>query len=153
MKVILLSDVDGLGRKDDIVEVNDGYARNFLLKRKMALEATTSNLNSVQVKKGAQAEKARREREDAQRFSGVLSGQKVVLEMKAGEGGKLYGAVTNSDIAGALGKLGHSVDKKNISIKSPIKGAGDYEVTVKLYSDISANVTVQVIAVNGTDRI
>ena len=148
MKVILLYDVDGLGKTDDIVEVNDGYARNFLLKRKMALEATASNLNSVQVKKGAQSAKAVRAREEAQSLASKLSGRKVVLEMKSGEGGKLYGAVTTSDIASALSKIGYPVDKKNVTIKSPIKGAGEYEVAVKLHSDISAKVTVEVITVS-----
>lgn len=148
MKVILLADVNGLGKADDIVNVNDGYARNFLLKRKLALEATPSNLNSIKVKKGAQAERARREREEAQAVGAKLSGQRVVLEMKAGEGGKLYGAVTSSDIAGALGELGYPVDKKNLSLKSPIKTAGEYDVAVKLHSDVSVNVTVEVTAVN-----
>ncbi|MBN1775481.1 MAG: 50S ribosomal protein L9 [Clostridiales bacterium] len=144
MKVILLSDVNGLGKADDIVDVNDGYARNFLIKRKMALEATVSNLNSIRLKKGSQAEKARKEKEEAQSVASKLAGQKVVLEMKAGEGGKLYGAVTSADVAEALGKLGFSADKKNISIKGPIKSAGEYETTVKLHSEVSVNVTVEV---------
>ncbi|MDD4094712.1 MAG: 50S ribosomal protein L9 [Oscillospiraceae bacterium] len=144
MKVILLSDVNGLGKADDIVDVNDGYARNFLIKRKMALEATVSNLNSIRLKKGSQAEKARKEKEEAQSVASKLAGQKVVLEMKAGEGGKLYGAVTSADVAEALGKLGFSADKKNISIKGPIKSAGEYEATVKLHSEVSVNVTVEV---------
>ncbi|MBN1891437.1 MAG: 50S ribosomal protein L9 [Clostridiales bacterium] len=148
MKVILLADVNGLGKVDDIVNVNDGYARNFLLKRKLALEATPSNLNSIKVKKGAQAERARREREEAQAVAAKLSGQRVVLGMKAGEGGKLYGAVTSADIADALGELGYQVDKKNVSLKSPIKTAGEYDVAVKLHSDVSVNVTVEVTAVN-----
>lgn len=144
MKVILLSDVDGLGKTDDIINVNDGYARNFLIKRKMALEATVSNLNSVRLKKGSLAEKARREKEEAQSIASKLSGQSVVLEMKSGEGGKLYGAVTSTDIAEALGKFGFSVDKKNISIKGPIKIAGEYEVTIKLHTEVSVNVKVEV---------
>ncbi len=144
MKVILLSDVDGLGKADDIVNVNDGYARNFLIKRKVALEATVSNLNSIRLKKGSQAEKARKEKEEAQSVASKLAGQKVVMEMKAGEGGKLYGAVTSADVAEALGKLGFSADKKNISIKGPIKSVGEYEATVKLHSEVSVNVTVEV---------
>jgi large subunit ribosomal protein L9 len=144
MKVILLLDVDGLGKADDIVDVNDGYARNFLFKRKMALEATVSNLNSIRLKKGSQAEKAKREKENAQSVASKLSGQKVILEMKAGEGGKLYGAVTSADVADSLGKLGFSTDKKNISIKGPIKSVGEFEATVKLHSEVSVNITVEV---------
>ncbi len=144
MKVILLSDVDGLGKADDIVNVNDGYARNFLIKRKMALEATVSNLNSIRLKKGSQAEKARREKEEAQSVASGLNGQKVVLAMKAGEGGKLYGAVTSADIAEALREMGFSADKKNISVKGPVKTAGEYEATVKLHADVSVNIILEV---------
>ena len=144
MKVILLSDVEGLGKADDIFNVSDGYARNFLLKRKVALEATASNLNSIRLKKGSLAEKARKEKEDAQEVAAKLSGRKAVLEMKSGEGGRLYGAATSADIAGALAKLGYIVDKKNIQLKSPIKTAGEYEVTVKLHADVTVNITVEV---------
>ncbi len=148
MKVILLSDVDGLGKADDIVNVNDGYARNFLLKRKLALEATASNLNSVRMKKGALAERAKREKEEAEEIAARISGQKIILQLKAGEGGKLYGAATSADISEGLKKLGFTVDKKNISLKSPIKTAGEYEISLKLHPEVAVTITVEVKTVN-----
>ena len=144
MKIILLEDTKGLGKKDDIVEVNDGYGRNFLIKKGTALEATPENLNSVRVKRGALLEKARREKEDAKEVGENMQGKTFVLQMKSGEGGKLYGAVTAMDIAEVLKKEGFTVDKKNITIKNPIKTAGTFEVSVKLHTDVSVLVYVAV---------
>lgn len=144
MKVILLSDVKSLGKTDDIVEVNDGYARNFLIKKGVALEATSANLNSVRVKKGAIAEKIRREKEEAKAMADKMRDQTFVLEMKSGEGGRLYGAVTAMDIAAALEKAGFSVDKKNISLKNSIKSAGVHDVDVKLYTDVHTQIKVEI---------
>ena len=147
MKVILLEDVKGLGKADDIVEVNDGYARNFLFKKNMALESTPSNLNSIKIKKAAQAERARRHFEECKETGSKLAGQTFKLEMKAGEGGRLYGAVTALDIAAAVSKAGFVIDKKNLTIKNPIKAIGSYDVAVKLHTEVSVNIKVQVIAV------
>jgi len=144
MKIILLEDTKGLGKKDDIVEVNDGYGRNFLIKKGTALEATPENLNSVRVKRGALLEKARREKEDAKEVGENMQGKTFVLQMKSGEGGKLYGAVTAMDIAEVLKKEGFAVDKKNVTIKNPIKTAGTFEVSVKLHTDVSVLVYVAV---------
>ena len=144
MKIILLEDVKGLGKKDDIVEVNDGYGRNFLIKKGVALEATPENLNSIRVKKGALAEKARREKEEAEVIGEKMKDKSFVLEMKSGEGGKLYGAVTAMDIAEVLEQAGYSVDKKNITIKNPIKAAGTFDVLVKLHTDVSVPIFVVV---------
>ncbi|NLT11891.1 MAG: 50S ribosomal protein L9 [Clostridiaceae bacterium] len=147
MKVILLEEVKGLGKADDIVEVNDGYARNFLFKKDLALEATPSNLNSIKIKKAAQAERARRHLEECKEMGSKLSGQTFKLEMKTGEGGRLYGAVTASDIAAAVAKSGYKVDKKNITIKNPIKAIGVYDIVAKLHTEVSVTIKVQVAAV------
>ena len=144
MKVILLEDVKGLGKADDIVDVSDGYGRNFLIKKGAALEATPANLNSVRVKKNALAERSKREREEAQAIGAKLQGQTIAMNMKSGEGGKLYGAVTAMDIAGALSDAGFSVDKKNITIANPIKSAGTFEVNVKLHTDVTVQIVIAV---------
>ena len=146
MKVILLADVKILGKADDIVEVNDGYARNFLFKKKLALEATPTNLNAIKLKKGSLAEKSRRELIAAQEAGRTLAGQNITLEMKSGEGGRLYGAVTAMDVAAALEKKGYKIDKKQISIKNPIKMIGSCEVGLKLHPEVSVNITVDVVA-------
>ena len=146
MKCILLADVKGLGKKDDIVEVNDGYARNFLLKKKLACEATADNMNKNKLKKGAEAEQARRLLEEAKANGKLLDGKTVKLEVKTGEGGRLYGAVTAMDVAEAIKKAGFEVDKKNVDIKNPIKACGTYEVTAKLHAKVSVKVNVEVVA-------
>jgi len=144
MKVILLTEVKGLGKADDVVEVNDGYARNLLFKKNLALEATPVNLNAIKLKKGSLAEKARRELLEAKENGKKLSDQRISLTMKSGEGGRLYGAVTAMDIAAVLEKQGYKIDKKHILIKTPIKAVGSFEVTLKLHADVSVNITVDV---------
>lgn len=144
MKVILLSDVKGLGKTDDIVEVSDGYARNFLFKKNVALEATPSNLNTIKNRKGAIAEKARRDLEEAKVAGAGLAGKRIILSMKTGEGGRLYGSVTAGDIADALEKQGFKADKKNITMKSPMKTTGEYEAVVKLHSEVTVSIVVEV---------
>jgi len=144
MKVILLTEVKGLGKADDVVEVNDGYARNLLFKKNLALEATPVNLNAIKLKKGSLAEKARRELLEAKENGKKLSDQRITLTMKSGEGGRLYGAVTAMDIAAILEKQGYKIDKKHILIKTPIKAVGSFEVTLKLHVDVSVNITVDV---------
>jgi len=144
MKVILLTEVKGLGKADDVVEVNDGYARNLLFKKNLALEATPVNLNAIKLKKGSLAEKARRELLEAKENGKKLSDQRITLTMKSGEGGRLYGAVTAMDIAAILEKQGYKIDKKHILIKTPIKTVGSFEVTLKLHADVSVNITVDV---------
>lgn len=144
MKVILLTEVKGLGKADDVVEVNDGYARNLLFKKNLALEATPVNMNAIKLKKGSLAEKARRELLEAKENGRKLTDQRISLTMKSGEGGRLYGAVTAMDIAAALEKQGYKIDKKHILIKNPIKAVGSFDVTLKLHADVSVNITVDV---------
>ncbi|NLW11413.1 MAG: 50S ribosomal protein L9 [Clostridiaceae bacterium] len=144
MKVILLQDVKGHGKADDIVEVNDGYARNFLFKKNLALEATPANLNSVRNKKKAEAAKAERELEDAREVGARLKDQIFTLQVKCGEGGRLYGAITSMDIAAVLEKAGYSVDKRNITIKTQIKNLGDFEADVKLHPKVTVKIGIKV---------
>ena len=147
MKVILLTEVKGLGKADDVVEVNDGYARNLLFKKNLALEATPTNMNAIKLKKGSQAQKARRELMDAQENGAKLSEQRIAVDMKAGEGGRLYGAVTAMDISAALEKQGYKIDKKQIIIKNPIKSVGSFEVTLKLHTEVSVTISIDVRAI------
>ncbi len=144
MKVILLKDVKGLGKANDVVEVNDGYGRNFLLKQKVAREFSAANMNDVKMKKGAAAEHARRELEAAKEKYNELNGRKFTYKVKCGEGGKLYGAVTAMDVSEILKKEGFDVDKKNLTIKTAIKTVGTYSVKVKLHTEVSCEVTLEV---------
>lgn len=144
MKVILLKDVKGLGKANDVVEVNDGYGRNFLLKQKVAREFSAANMNDVKMKKGAAAEHARRELEAAKEKYNELNGRKFAYKVKCGEGGKLYGAVTAMDVSEILKKEGFDVDKKNLTIKTAIKTVGTYSVKVKLHTEVSCEVTLEV---------
>lgn len=147
MKVILLSDVKGLGKKNDVVEVSDGYARNCLFKKNLAKETNAANLNEIKLKKGAEAEHARRELEAAKELSGKLGGKSFTMQVKGGEGGKLYGAVTAADISEVLKKEGYDINKKNVVISTPIKTAGSCDVRIKLHPKVSCMITVVVEAV------
>lgn len=145
MKVILLQDVKGSGKKGDIKEVADGYARNFLLAKGLALEATSKNLSDLAGKKASEQHKIDVEKQSAQDTADAVNGKKVVTKAKAGQGGKLFGAVTAGNIADLIeAQLGHKIEKKKISI-GEIKGFGTYEADIRLYNGISAKVTVEVI--------
>lgn len=144
MKLILLQDVKGLGKANDVVDVNDGYGRNFLMKKGLAKESTAANLNEVKLKQGAKAEHERRALEAAKELSEKLGGKEFVLKMKCGEGGKLYGAVTNSDISDALKKEGFDIEKKQVVINNPIKAVGRFGVRIKLHPKVSCEVTIEV---------
>lgn len=144
MKVILLADVKGLGKVNDVVEVNDGYGRNFLLKQKLARESSAANLNDVKQKKGAQEEHARRELEEAKALAKKLDGQKFSYTVKCGEGGKLYGAVTAMDIAGVLKENGFDIPKKNIVINGAIKSVGTCNVRIKLHTKVSCEIIIDI---------
>ncbi len=143
MKVLLLQDVRGTGKKDDIVEVSEGYGRNYLLPRKLAKEATAETLNSVKHAKEAQAHREELKRQEADVKSRELKGKVIQLVARGGENGKLYGSVTNDMIAQALKEQhGIDVDKRKIEQEEPIKTAGQSFVTVKLYSGISVRMLV-----------
>lgn len=143
MKVLLLQDVRGSGKKDDIVDVNDGYARNYLIPHKLAKEATSETLNSVQRAKDAQAHREEVKRQEAEAKSRELKGKIIQLTAKGGENGKLYGSVTGDMIAEALkNQFGVEIDKRKIEQEEPIRTAGESFVTVKLWAGISVRMQV-----------
>ena len=140
MKVILLSDVKGTGKKGELVNVNDGYARNFLFPKKLAKEASAQALNELKNAQEAQAFKKKTEEEAARKTAAALEGKSVKLTAKAGKGDKLFGSVTAKEIAEALRQYGVEVDKRKISLSADIKSFGTFECEVKLYTGISAKI-------------
>lgn len=147
MKVILLQDVKGTGAKGSIVEVNDGYARNFLLARKLAKEATPEAINAARQAESAKQHKKSVEAREAQELAQQLSGKKVKLSVRAGENGKLFGAITSKEIAEAIGaQLGMKVDKKNVEISGNIKQLGSYDVLLRVYAETTAKIVVEIAA-------
>ncbi|KJS18176.1 MAG: 50S ribosomal protein L9 [Peptococcaceae bacterium BRH_c4b] len=147
MKVILLQDVKGQGKKDQIVNVSDGYARNFLIPRGLAVEATEGKVKDL-ARQTAYADKKKSQEEDAARgLAARMSGLTVQVSGKAGEGGKLFGAVGNKDIAEALEKQhGFNIDKKKIILKEPLKTLGVFPVTIKLHPVAQVEIQVAVVA-------
>ncbi|HIS93023.1 MAG TPA: 50S ribosomal protein L9 [Candidatus Alectryocaccomicrobium excrementavium] len=147
MKVILLSDVKGTGKKDQIVEVSDGYARNFLLPRKLAREATNEALNAIDTAKRAAKHRDDVKREQAEQKARELKGKVVVLRLRAGENGRLYGSVTNEQIADALREQhGVEVDKRKIELEEPVKAVGQVLATVRLAAGVSTRMIVNIVA-------
>ena len=145
MKVILLQDVKGKGKKGQMIEVSDGYARNFMLPKKMAMEATPDAINTMRMNDKAAAEKAARERAEAMEVSKKLRELTLTVTAKGGGAGRLFGSVTNQEIADALAKqTGIKLDKRKIVIADPIKNVGTYTVTCKLGYEISAPLTVKI---------
>ena len=145
MKVILLQDVKGKGKKGQMLEVSDGYARNFMLPKKIAIEATPDDINTMRMNDKAAAEKAAKERAEAMEISKKLRELTVTVTAKGGGAGKLFGSVTNQEIADALkAATGITLDKRKIVISDPIKNVGTYTVTCKLGYEISAPLTVKI---------
>lgn len=145
MKVILLQDVKKLGKKGDVIEASDGYARNFLFPRKLAEEATANGLHVLNAKKENERKKKLAELEAAQKLAGELKGKEVTINAKAGESGRLFGAITNKDIAEAINsKYNLSIDKKKI-VMDTIKIAGGYDIEVKLYPEVSTKMKVIIV--------
>ena len=145
MKVILLQDVKGTGKKDQIVEASDGFARNYLIPRKMAREATSEAINAIEKSKSADKHREDVRRAEAEERSRKLKGKVVQLTVRGGENGKLYGTVTNDQIAAALKEQhGVEVDKRKLELEEPIKSAGQAFVTLKLMAGISTRMIVNV---------
>ena len=145
MKVILLQDVKGKGKKGQMIEVSDGYARNFMLPRKIAVEATADAVNTMRMNDKAAAEKAARERAEAMEISKKLREMTLTVTAKGGGAGRLFGSVTNQEIADALAKnTGIKLDKRKIVISDPIKNVGTYTVNCKLGYEITAPLTVKI---------
>ena len=146
MKVILLQDVKGKGKKGQMLEVSDGYARNFMLPKKLAIEATADAVNTMRMNDKAAAEKAAKERAEALEISRKLREMTLTVTAKGGGAGRLFGSVTNQEIADALkASSGIALDKRKIVVSDPIKSVGTYTVTCKLGYEISAPLTVKIV--------
>lgn len=145
MKVILLCDVKDIGKKDDIVNVSDGYARNFLYPRKWAMEATPQAIAVVERKREAARKLEAERRAAAEKVASKLAGKVVELKAKCGDKGRLYGSVTSAEVADALNaRYEVEIDKKKIDIKSAVRALGDYEMIVHVYPNITAKMTLRV---------
>jgi len=142
MKVILNENIPNLGEKGEIKDVASGYARNYLIPKKMALEVTPGRLKDLQMKEEQNARKAAREIEMAKELGEKIEGRSFTMKVKAGEEGRLFGSVTSGDIAGALEVEGIKVDKKKIALDDPIKTLGTFELQVKLHPQVSVPITV-----------
>lgn len=146
MKVILLADVKGTGKKNDVIEVSDGYARNCLLKKKLAIEATSTEVNAVQNKLKAQEFHKAEEVKKWKELAAAMKNAEVKCSVKCGENGKIFGSVTSKEIAEKLAEAGYDIDKKKIILKEPIKTPGNYVVEVKFLPDVSTKIKVNVSA-------
>ena len=145
MKVILLQDVKGKGKKGQMIEVSDGYARNFMLPKKLAIEATPDAINTMRMNDKATQERIAREKAEALEVSKKLRAMTLTVKAKGGGAGRLFGSVTNQEIADALAKsAGIKLDKRKIVISDPIKAVGTYTVTCKLGYEINAPLTVKI---------
>ena len=145
MKVLLLQDVKAQGKKGEIVEVNDGYARNFLIKKGLAKEATAGVINETNQKNAQEAKNKAAALKAAQDIAAQLDTKEVEVSIKMGDNGKFFGSVTNKEIADALLAMGYDIDKKKIIIKDAIKAAGVYGVEVKIYPGVSFTINVKVV--------
>ena len=145
MKIILLEDVKSLGKKGEIVNVNDGYARNFILPKKLGVEATGKNLNDLKLQKNNEKKVAQENLDAAKKLAAELAEGKVELAIKVGEGGRAFGSVSSKEIAAAVKEqMGLDVDKKKIQLKEAIKSLGTHIVAVKLHPEVTAELKVSV---------
>ncbi len=145
MKVILLQDVRALGKKGDVKEVADGYARNFLFAKKLAQPADKANLNSLSHEKEMTRIREEKALAAAKETAKAMQGKVVVLQGKAGEGGRLFGSITTADIAAALEKNGVSIDKRKIELPEPIKTLGQHKAVLKLHSSVHCDIILNVV--------
>ena len=149
MKVILLQDVKSLGKKGEIVNVSDGYARNFVLPKKLGVEANSANMNDLKLQKANADKVAQEQLAAAKELAALLETKEVVLTMKAGEGGKVFGSVSSKEIAAAAKtQCGLELDKKKIQLPDAIKALGVYEVNVKLHMKVTGKLKVKVVEEN-----
>jgi len=152
MKVILIDEIRGLGSRGDVINVKEGYARNYLLPKNLAREATPGNLKSVEQEKKKWALLAQKEKEQASKAADVVKGTKVVVQKRVGENGQLFGSVTANEIADALNAKGLEVDKRRIELAHPIKSLGTHDVEVRLHKDVSAQIQVEVVPI-GVEKL
>ena len=151
MKVLLLKDVKSVGKKGEIVEVNDGYARNFLMKKGLAQQATASVINETNQKNASIARQKQKEYDEAVAMANTLNGKTIKIAIKFGENGKPFGAVTSKEIAQELANMGYDIDKKKINLKDSIKSAGLFDVELKVYAGVSATIKVNVCQADAQD--
>ena len=145
MKVILQQDVKGTGKKGEVIEVSEGYGRNFLLPKKLAVLANAQNVNLAKQKAGSAAHRKAQEADEAKLLASQLAKAEVTIAVKVGEGGKLFGSVSGKDVSEALKKEhGVEIDKRKISITQEVTGVGDYEAVIKLHPEASAKILVHV---------
>ncbi len=145
MKIILLEDVKSLGKKGEIVEVNNGYARNYVLPQKLGVEATNKNMNDLKLHNANQDKITKEQLEAARELAALIETKEVIVKMKSGEGGKTFGAISSKEIARATQEQTDlTLDKKKIQLQEPIKSLGTHIVTIKLHPKVNANLTVKV---------
>jgi large subunit ribosomal protein L9 len=144
MQIILQEDVEKLGNRGQVVEVAEGYARNFLLPRKLALEASAGNMKRLERMRATFAKKEATEKDAAQKLAELLAGVSISLTRKAGENDQLFGSVTTADVSAALEAQGYTIDKRKITLTDPIKLIGEYQVPIKLHREVTANVKLVV---------
>lgn len=146
MKIILLQDVKGQGKKGDVVDVNEGYARNFLIKKGMAEVATAEKLNDIKQKRASADFHKAEELKNLKSLAAEVEGKSFTVKIKVGQGGKSFGSVTAQDVSDSLKAAGYSVDKKKISLPASIKTVGDYPAELRLCEGVTAKITITVIA-------
>jgi large subunit ribosomal protein L9 len=146
MEVILKEDVVNLGHRGDVVKVADGYGRNFLLPRKLALQATQANKAVIEQMKAAAARRSATEKAQAEELAKALSTASLSFERKSGENGQLFGSVTSADIAAGLAARGFEVDRRKVQLSEPLKSVGEYTVAIKLHREVTTHVKVTVAA-------
>lgn len=147
MKLVLVEDVDKLGKVGDVVDVAPGYGRNYLVPRRLAVAATASNIQDLEARRQRRLEREAEEQAVAERLAGRLSGEKVQLEARTGKEGRLYGSITAADVAEAINsQLGVAIDRKNIELSEPIKSVGSHQVTLALHAGVQAQIGVEVAA-------
>jgi large subunit ribosomal protein L9 len=144
MQIILQEDIEKLGHRGDVVTVKPGYARNFLLPRKLAVEASAGNLKAIERIRTSLAKKTATELDAAHKQAELLNGVSVKFTRKTGENDQMFGSVTTADIAESLAAQSFKIDKRQVQLKDPIKAIGEYPVTIKVFRDVTAQVTVHV---------
>lgn len=145
MKIILLQDDKNLGKKGDIIEANDGYARNYILPKKIGIEATNKNLNDLKLQKANEAKIAKELLDKSKELAALLETKEVIVKIKAGEGGRTFGSVSSKEIAEELKKqTGIEIDKKKIQLKESLKSFGVYQVSIKLHPKVTGTLKVKV---------
>ena len=145
MEVILREDIERVGSRGQVVKVADGYARNFLLPKRLAVAATDANRKIVEQERQAHLRREAKQKSEAEDLSKLLTGVTVIIAQKAGENGQLFGSVTSKDVADALAQKNFTIDRRKVLLDEPIKQLGEFKVPVRLHRDVTAEVTVQVV--------